>query len=193
MIRNDTHEVRIDRERGLVVKRFRSARRGEPVREWTALSLLDRLAPGLAPAPVSADLDSDFPVVTMSLLPGAELSAAPVTPAQARALAEALERLWRSVPSVGRELPAVTPNPVAFARQVTAMLAARPGLPRRRAACLCPTRDFLRHSESRKSRISAFTSAACVQRMACGPAGTTARRASASRATAWSSAASGAI
>src|ERR1700677_1021759 len=66
VIRNDTHEVRIDRERGLVVKQFRSARRGEPVREWTALSLLDRLAPGLAPAPVSADLDSDFPVVTMS-------------------------------------------------------------------------------------------------------------------------------
>jgi len=121
VIRNDTHEVCIDRDRGLVVKRLRSARRGEPVREWTALSLLDRLAPGLAPAPVSADLDSDFPAVTMSLLPGAELSAAPVMPAQARALAEALERLWRSVPSVGRELPAVTPNPVAFAHQVTAM------------------------------------------------------------------------
>lgn len=125
MIRNDTHEVRIDRDRGLVVKRFRSARRGEPVREWTALSLLDRFAAGLAPAPVSADLDSDFPVVTMSLLPGTELSAAPVTPAQACALAEALERLWRSVPSAGRELPAVTPNPVAFAHQVGEMLAAR--------------------------------------------------------------------
>ena len=68
MIRNDTHEVRIDRDRGLVVKRFRSAHRGEPVREWTALQLLARLAPGLAPAPVSADLDSAFPVITMSLL-----------------------------------------------------------------------------------------------------------------------------
>ena len=42
-------------------------RAGEPVREWTALSLLDRFAPGLAPAPVSAELDSDFPVVMMSL------------------------------------------------------------------------------------------------------------------------------
>ena len=93
MIRNDTHEVRIDRDLGLVVKRFRSAGRGEPVREWTALSLLDRFVPGLAPAPVSAHLDSDFPLVTMSLLPGTELSAAPVTPAQAYALAEALERL----------------------------------------------------------------------------------------------------
>jgi aminoglycoside phosphotransferase len=92
------------------------------------LSLLDRFAPGLAPAPVSAELDSDFPVVMMSLLPGTELSAAAVTPAQACALAEALERLWRSVPSIGRELPAVTPNPVAFAHQVGEMLAARPVL-----------------------------------------------------------------
>jgi hypothetical protein len=75
VIRNDTHEVRIDRVRGLVVKRFRSACRGEPVRELTALSLLARFAPGLAPAPVSADLDSDFPVIVMSLLHGAERGA----------------------------------------------------------------------------------------------------------------------
>jgi hypothetical protein len=88
------------------------------------LSLLARFAPELAPAPVTADLNSDFPVVTMSLLPGTELSAAPVTPAQAYALAEALERLWRSVPSIDRELPAaVTPNPTAFAHQVSEMLA----------------------------------------------------------------------
>ena len=105
MIRYDTHEVRIDRVRGLVVKRFRSARRGEPVREWTALSLLARFAPGLAPAPVTADLNSDFPVITMSLLPGTELSAAPVTPSQASALAEALERLWRSVPAIDGNFP----------------------------------------------------------------------------------------
>lgn len=111
-----THEVRIDPGTGLVVKRFRSTGRGEPVREWTALSLLARFAPGLAPAPVSADLDSDFPAVTMSWLPGTELAAAPVTPAQAGALAEALGWLWRSVPSAGRELPAgIVPNPVAFA------------------------------------------------------------------------------
>jgi Ser/Thr protein kinase RdoA (MazF antagonist) len=122
-----THEVRIDPALGLVVKRFRSADRGEPVREWTALSLLARSAPGLAPAPVSADLDSDSPVVTMSWLPGTELTAAPVTPAQAHALAEALARLWRSVPSIGREFPAGTvPNPVAFARQVSEMLADGP-------------------------------------------------------------------
>lgn len=124
MIRNDTHEVRIDRVRRLVGGQFRSTRRGEPTREWTALSLLARFAPGAAPAPVTAGLNSDSRVVTMSLLSGTELSAAPVTPAQACALAEALERLWRSVPSIDRELPAaVTPNPTAFAHQVSEMLA----------------------------------------------------------------------
>lgn len=122
-----THEVCIDLGLGLVVKRFRSSRRGEPAREWAALSLLARFAPGLAPAPVSADLDIDSPVITMSWLPGTELAAAPVTPSQARALAEAMERLWRSVPSAGGELPAgLRPNPVAFARQVRQMLAAGP-------------------------------------------------------------------
>jgi hypothetical protein len=130
LIKNGTtHEVRIDPGLGLVVKRFRSGSRNEPVREWAALSLLAKFAPGLAPAPVSADLDSDGPVVTMSWLPGTELAAAPVTPEQACALAEALERLWRSVPSIGREFPAaVTPNPVAFARQVREMLTASPVL-----------------------------------------------------------------
>jgi aminoglycoside phosphotransferase len=126
--KDSTHEVRIDPGRGLVVKRFRSSHRGEPVREWTALSLLARFAPGLAPAPVSADLHADPPVVTMSLLPGRELRA-PVTPSQASALAQALERLWRSVPSAAGEFPAaIIPKPVAFTRQVRAMLAGRPDL-----------------------------------------------------------------
>jgi Ser/Thr protein kinase RdoA (MazF antagonist) len=130
LIKNGTtHEVRINPGLGLVVKRFRSGHRSEPVREWAALSLLAKFAPGLAPVPVSADLDRDRPVVTMSWLPGTELAAAPVTPEQACALAEALERLWRSVPSIGREFPAaVPPNPVAFARQVREMLTARPVL-----------------------------------------------------------------
>ena len=70
MIRNGaTHDVRIDRSRGIVVKRFRSCRRSEPVREWTALTLLAKFAPGLAPIPISADLDGDSPALTMSLLP----------------------------------------------------------------------------------------------------------------------------
>jgi aminoglycoside phosphotransferase len=129
VIRKDTHEVRIDRRRGLVVKRFRSTDRREPVREWTALSLLARFAPRLAPAPVNAHLTSDVAVITMSLLPGTELSAAPVTPPRTCALAEALDRLWRSVPFIGQEFPAaVTPKPVAFTDQVREMLAAGPAM-----------------------------------------------------------------
>src|SRR5215472_5199330 len=119
-----THEVRIDQGSGIVVKRFRSWSRSEPVREWTALTLLAEFAPGLAPAPVSADLSCDSPTLTMSWLPGAELGTAQITPAQARALAGALERLWQSVPSAEREFPpAVPPNPVSFAGQVRRMIA----------------------------------------------------------------------
>lgn len=129
MIRDDTHEVRIDRARRIVVKRFRSDHRGEPIREWTALSLLARFAPGLAPAPVSADLNCPFPVITMSWLPGTELSAVAVTPARTGALAEALDQLWRSVPSIHRQFPAaVAPKPAAFTHQVHEMLAASPAL-----------------------------------------------------------------
>jgi hypothetical protein len=40
-----THDVSIDRARGIVVKRFRSQDRDEPAREWTALTLLARHAP----------------------------------------------------------------------------------------------------------------------------------------------------
>jgi aminoglycoside phosphotransferase (APT) family kinase protein len=129
---NGTHDVRIERARGLVVKRFRSARPDEPVREWTALSLLDKYAPGLAPAPVSADLDRDVPVIVMSLVPGTELSATPVAAAQASALAEALERLWSAVPSVRREFSGLTGDvagkPAAFTTQVREMLAGGPPL-----------------------------------------------------------------
>jgi hypothetical protein len=104
VIRNaTTHDVRIDRSREIVVKRFLSSRRGEPVREWTALTLLAAFAPGLAPAPVSADLTGDPPTLTMSLLPGTGLGAARLTAAQASALAGSLDRLWRSVPFAERE------------------------------------------------------------------------------------------
>jgi Ser/Thr protein kinase RdoA (MazF antagonist) len=126
VISKGTHEVRIDPGR-VVVKRFRSWSRSEPVREWTALTLLAEFAPGLAPVPVSADLSGDPPTLTMSWLPGTELGTAPVTPGQARALAGALDRLWRSVPSMEREFPpAVTPNPVSFTGQVREMAAAGP-------------------------------------------------------------------
>jgi aminoglycoside phosphotransferase (APT) family kinase protein len=123
-----THEVCIDQDEGLVVKRFRPWDRGEPAREWAALTLLAESAPGLAPAPVRADLDGDPPAIVMSWLPGAPLGTAPLSPAQADALALAVERLWRSVPParvtarMGSAL-----NSTTLTSQVRAMAAAGPG------------------------------------------------------------------
>ena len=124
-----THEVRIDRERGIVVKSFRDCRRGEPAREWSALTMLAEFAPGLAPVPLSGDLNAGPPAITMSWLPGTELAGAALAPAQIQALTAALERLWRSVPSVQQRLPAtMPPNPAALTSQVRTMLAAGPRL-----------------------------------------------------------------
>ena len=53
--RGTTHEVCIYQDRCLVVKRFRSWDRGEPAREWAALTLLAESAPGLAPAPAGTE------------------------------------------------------------------------------------------------------------------------------------------
>ena len=125
-----THEVCVDHNRSLVVKRFRSWERGEPAREWAALTLLDEFAPGLAPAPVGSDLDGDPPAIVMSWLPGAQLGTmAPLSAAQIDALALALERLWHSVPPSrisARMGPAL--NSAALTSQVRAMLAAEAGL-----------------------------------------------------------------
>ena len=78
----------------MVVKRFRSWDRREPAREWTALVLLAEFAPGLAPAPVRADLAAYPPVIEMSPLPGVPLGGSPLSAAQADALVLALGRLW---------------------------------------------------------------------------------------------------
>ncbi len=92
-----THEIHVDVGRG-VVKRFRSWGRGEPAREWNALRLLAEFAPGLAATPVRVDLTADPPVIEMSRLPGVPLGGAPLSAAQADALALALGRLWNAVP-----------------------------------------------------------------------------------------------
>jgi hypothetical protein len=60
-----THDITV--EEGIAVKRFRSHADGderrlygdEPRREWRALKLLARYAPGLAPTPIRADLGTD--------------------------------------------------------------------------------------------------------------------------------------
>jgi Ser/Thr protein kinase RdoA (MazF antagonist) len=125
-----THEVSIDAERGVVVKRYRSWRRGEPEREWRALHLLAERAPGLSPRPIRARLDGDPPVIWMSWLPGRCLGAAPVSGPQASALAAALSRLWQAAPpgwqdraGSTRRAPRAELNAAAFTRQVRTALA----------------------------------------------------------------------
>jgi hypothetical protein len=91
-----THGVSV--EEGIAVKRFRSQVDGderrlygdEPRREWRALKLLARYAPGLAPKPIRADLDADPPLIAMSQVPGEPLGTRPVTEAQEDAIAAAL-------------------------------------------------------------------------------------------------------
>jgi aminoglycoside phosphotransferase (APT) family kinase protein len=91
------------------------------------LTSLAGAAPGLAPAPLRAQLDRDPATVEMSWLPGAALGGAPLTSRQTAAMAAALERLWRVAPSDHLRSPAIsTPNAVAFARQVQRMLATGP-------------------------------------------------------------------
>jgi Phosphotransferase enzyme family len=124
--RGTTHEVRIDRDRRVVIKRFRSWDRGEPAREWAALRLLARSAPGLAPAPLRADLAGRPATIEMSLLPGAELGSGPLSGPQLDALALALRRLWQSVPPAWQQGKAgAGSNSAAFTSQVRAMLASR--------------------------------------------------------------------
>lgn len=82
----------------VVVKRFRSWGRGEPQREWRALTLLAEHAPGLAPQPLKADLEGDPPTVVMSRLAGVPLRGTVVSGRRAAALAEALATLHGAVP-----------------------------------------------------------------------------------------------
>ena len=100
-----THELVFEGDR--VVKRFVSWDRGEHVREWRGLSLLARHAPGLAPEPIAARLDEQPPSIVMSRLPGEPLGDAPLTDVQVCALADALTRMFTSVPE--RELFEVEP------------------------------------------------------------------------------------
>lgn len=109
-----THYITIGE--GVAVKRFRSPagdeRRlygDEPRREWLALNLLARYAPGLAPRPIRADLDADPPLIAMSQVPGQPLGIHPVTKAQEDAIATALCRLHQAIPPL--VLAAAEPAP----------------------------------------------------------------------------------
>ncbi|MGR6924210.1 phosphotransferase family protein [[Actinomadura] parvosata] len=104
--RFSTHQVEFGED--VVIKRYRSWHRGEPYREWTALTLLAEHAPGLAPAPVEAALDADPPMITTSRLPGRVLRGEHATDEQVAAIADALNRLHQ-VPT--RVVEAVEPAP----------------------------------------------------------------------------------
>ncbi|MFC5834575.1 phosphotransferase family protein [Nonomuraea insulae] len=119
----------IDVRSDVVIKRFRSVDRDQPRREWRALELLDRYAPGLAPAPVSADLDADPPTVVMSRLRG-EPVRGPITGRLADAIAEAVTRVQRALPqSVLRRLPARADQAVELLQQVRSSVASAVGGP----------------------------------------------------------------
>lgn len=56
-----------------VTKRYSRWDRGEPKREWEALTVIHRRRPALVPAPLSCDLGDEAPFITMSRLPGEPL------------------------------------------------------------------------------------------------------------------------
>ncbi|CAN5324809.1 hypothetical protein BH18ACT9_BH18ACT9_02590 [soil metagenome] len=88
------HTHRITMEADVVRKPFVSWSDGEADREWAGLTALARHVPGLAPAPISKEIEEGAPVVVMSRVPGAPLGTTRLTPAQVHALAAALRRLF---------------------------------------------------------------------------------------------------
>ncbi len=95
-----SHEVTLDPEDPhLVVKRYLPTTHRAPQREWRALRLLQKYAPGLSPEPVHADLSADPPVVVMSRLGGEPMRGRPLAAERLDALGAALERLHGCVPA----------------------------------------------------------------------------------------------
>jgi aminoglycoside phosphotransferase (APT) family kinase protein len=91
-----THDVSVGAT--TVVKRYRSWDRGEPDREWHALSLLHEHCPGLAPEPIAFTSQAGTPAITMTRVPGVPLGSAALTEPQQVAVADAMTRLHRALP-----------------------------------------------------------------------------------------------
>lgn len=90
----------------LVIKKFRSFSDGEHEREWRALTLLERYSPGVAPAPIEADLSAAPPTVVMSRLAGSPLRGTCIEPDQLVSMAQTLTSMHESVPrKAAAELP----------------------------------------------------------------------------------------
>ncbi|HVX46500.1 MAG TPA: hypothetical protein VHC49_21580 [Mycobacteriales bacterium] len=102
---------------GRVRKQYRPNPGDAPVREWQALQLLHDHARGLAPEPLEADLHADPPYIMMSALPGTPLGGKPLSAADLRAMAVALDDLHSCVPQqVLDHVPAGTGWDAARAR-----------------------------------------------------------------------------
>jgi hypothetical protein len=105
------------------VKTFREATRDEPGREWRALTLLHRHAPGLAPEPLSRTTDPAQPSVTMTRIGGTPLRGARLDPRQLAALAAATTRLHTALPpQVAAELPPRLGAPGVLFQQIRELL-----------------------------------------------------------------------
>ncbi|GAA1574974.1 MULTISPECIES: phosphotransferase family protein [Kribbella] len=96
-----THDIEVTGT--TVTKHYTSWSRDEPAREWTALSVLSRAAPGLTPTPLATSAHW----LRMTRVPGHPLTA-PLAPAQLAALGDALETLW-SAPTEDLEPIDLTP------------------------------------------------------------------------------------
>ncbi|MET8402666.1 phosphotransferase [Streptomyces sp900116325] len=81
-----------------MTKRFQREHHAQAEREWRALTLLARYAPGLAPEPWEVDLEAPEPTVMMSRLSGEPLRGRSLDEAQLKALATTLSRLYDAVP-----------------------------------------------------------------------------------------------
>ena len=103
------HDLTIEGD--VVRKRYRRTDRGEPTREWAALVLLDRHAPGLAPRPLA--FESDPPTVVMSRVMGDPLATV-LAPGLLPAMHEAYRSLFAVPPQPGTPLRYW--NPAAFLR-----------------------------------------------------------------------------
>ncbi len=112
-----THDVRVEGHE--VVKRYRKWDGAQHVREWRALRLLDSRAPGLAPAPLRALLDTRPPSVAMSRVPGEPLRGKTVTAQQTKALAVAVRELHEALPA---QVAAALPPRAASQDEVTALI-----------------------------------------------------------------------
>ncbi|MGW4469988.1 phosphotransferase family protein [Nonomuraea sp. NPDC004354] len=125
--RFSTHDLELGDD--VVTKRYTSWGRGEPHREWAALTLLAEHAPGLAPSPVRAEFDGCPPAIVMTRLPGRVLRGQHATDEQIRAMAAALNRLHQEIPI--RVVEAVEPaawGPAAAVRKVRAWADKQPDL-----------------------------------------------------------------